>query len=54
MSMSKMAMERPRLKSKPLENNGIKPTDLKKAVDAVKQYKADMIREWKAYFGDED
>ena len=37
-----------------VENNGIKPADLKKAVDAVKQYKADMIREWKAYFGDED
>ena len=37
-----------------VENKGIKPADLKKAVDAVKQYKADMIREWKAYFGDED
>ena len=37
-----------------VENNGIKPADLKKAVDAVKLYKADMIREWKAYFGDED
>ena len=37
-----------------VENNGIKPADLKKAVDAVKQYKTDMIREWKAYFGDEN
>jgi hypothetical protein len=37
-----------------VENNGIKPADLKKAVDAVKQYKADMIREWKAYFGEEE
>lgn len=56
MSMSRMAMERPRLRltAEVVENNGIKPADLKKAVDAVKQYKADMIREWKAYFGDED
>lgn len=36
-----------------VENNGIKPADLKKAVDAVKQYKEDMIRSWKEYF-DED
>ena len=28
-----------------VENNGIKPADLKKAVDAVKQYKDDMIKE---------
>lgn len=27
-----------------VENTGIKPADLKKAVDAVKQYKADMIK----------
>ena len=27
-----------------VENNGIKPADLKKAVDAFKQYKADMIK----------
>ena len=37
-----------------IENNGIKPADLKKAVDAVKQYREEMIKEWKAYFGDED
>ena len=36
-----------------VENNGIKPADLRKAVDAVKQYKEDMIRSWKEYF-DED
>ena len=36
-----------------VENSGIKPADLKKAVDAVKQYKADMINAWKQYF-DED
>ena len=28
----------------------IKPADLKKAVDAVKQYKADMIKAWNEYF----
>lgn len=37
-----------------VENNGIKPSDLKKAVDAVKQYREEMIREWKAYFDEED
>ena len=36
-----------------VENNGIKPADLNKAVDAVKQYKADMIKAWNEYF-DED
>ena len=33
-----------------VENTGIKPADLKKAVDAVKQYKADMIKAWNEYF----
>ena len=37
-----------------VENNGIKPSDLKKAVDAVKQYREEMIREWKTYFDEED
>lgn len=36
-----------------MDNTGIKPTDLKKAVDAVKQYKTEMIHAWKEYF-DED
>ena len=36
-----------------VENSGIKPAELKKAVDAVKQYKADMIDAWRQYF-DED
>ena len=36
-----------------VENNGLKPADLKKAVDAVKQYKDDFIRAWNEYF-DED
>ena len=33
-----------------MENNGIKPTDLKKAIDIVKQYQDDIIRVWKEYF----
>lgn len=32
------------------ENNGLKPADLKKAVDAVKQYKDDFIKAWNEYF----
>ena len=35
------------------ENNGLKPTDLKKALDAVKQYKDEFIKAWNEYF-DED
>ena len=34
-------------------NTGIKPADLKKAVDAVKQYKKEMIKAWEEHF-DED
>lgn len=37
-----------------VENNGLKPADVRKAVEAVEQYREDMIREWKAYFDDED
>ncbi|MBO7544787.1 MAG: DUF4160 domain-containing protein [Bacteroidales bacterium] len=33
-----------------MENNGIKPADLKKAIDIVKQYQNDIIRVWKEYF----
>ena len=36
-----------------LENKGIKPSDLKKAIGAVKQYKAEMIQAWKEYFDEE-
>ena len=36
-----------------VENNGLKPADLKKAVDAVKQYKDECIKAWNEYF-DED
>ncbi|MBQ3984777.1 MAG: DUF4160 domain-containing protein, partial [Bacteroidales bacterium] len=33
-----------------VENSGIKPKDLKKAVDAVIQYREDFIQAWKEYF----
>lgn len=33
-----------------VENKGIKPKDLKRAVDAVKQYKEDIIKSWHEYF----
>ena len=36
-----------------VENNGLKPAELKKAVDAVKQYKDEVIKAWNEYF-DED
>lgn len=35
-----------------VENSGIKPHDLKKAVDAVAQYREDFILAWKEYFDD--
>ena len=33
-----------------IENTGIKPKDLKKAVDAVIQYHDDFIKAWNEYF----
>lgn len=33
-----------------VSNTGIKPADLKKAVEAVKQYKTEMIKAWKEHF----
>lgn len=33
-----------------VSNTGIKPADLKKAIDAVKQYKAEMTKAWKEHF----
>ena len=33
-----------------VENSGIKPKDLKKAVDAVIQYREDFIQAWKESF----
>ena len=39
--------------AKVVENTGIKPKDLNKAVDVVNQYREDFIQAWKDYF-DED
>lgn len=33
-----------------VDNNGIKPRDLKKAVDIVEEYCDDIIKAWKEYF----
>jgi len=33
-----------------LENNGLKPRDLKKAEDAVRLYREDFIKAWNEYF----
>ena len=33
-----------------LENNGLKPKDLKKAEDAVRLYREDFIKAWNEYF----
>jgi hypothetical protein len=36
-----------------IENQGVKPKDLKRAVDAVKQYKEDIIKTWNEYFDEQ-
>ena len=36
-----------------IENSGIKPSDIKKAIDLVKQYQDDIIKSWKEYFDEE-
>ncbi|MBR1782078.1 MAG: DUF4160 domain-containing protein [Bacteroidales bacterium] len=33
-----------------VENKGVKPKDLKKAIDAVVQYREDFIKSWNEYF----
>lgn len=33
-----------------IDNSGIKPKDLKKAIDAVIQYQEEFIQAWKEYF----
>ena len=33
-----------------VENSGIKPKDIKRAVEIVKQYKLDFIKAWDEYF----
>ena len=35
-----------------IENEGVKPSDLKKALEAVERYKDDIIRAWNEYFDD--
>ena len=35
-------------------NNGIKPADLRKAIDAVKQYKTEMIQAWQEHFDENE
>lgn len=36
-----------------MENSGVKPADLKKALELVKQYQKDIIESWKEYFDEE-
>ena len=36
-----------------VENLGVKPKDLKRAVDAVKQYKEEIIKTWNEYFDEQ-
>ena len=36
-----------------MENNGIKPGDLKKAIDIVRQYQEDIVKVWGEYFDTE-
>lgn len=33
-----------------IENKGLKPKDLKRAVDAVRLYREDIINSWNEYF----
>ncbi len=37
-----------------VENTGIKPADLKKAISAVVQYREELICRWDEYFNQED
>ena len=36
-----------------MENSGIKPSDLKKAIDLVRQYQDDIVKSWNEYFDEE-
>jgi len=36
-----------------IENKGLKPKDLKRAVEAVRLYKDDIIKSWNEYFDNE-
>ena len=33
-----------------LDNNGVKPKDLKKAIETVNMYKQEIIKAWNEYF----
>jgi len=39
--------------AKVLENRGIKPQDLKKAIESVILYRDEITKAWDEYFGDE-
>ena len=36
-----------------MENKGVKPADLKKAIEAVKTYRTDIKEAWTEYFDEE-
>ena len=36
-----------------MENKGVKPADLKKAIEAVKTYRTDIKEAWNEYFDEE-
>ena len=36
-----------------MENKGVKPADLKKAIEAVKTYQTDIKKAWNEYFDEE-
>ncbi|MBO4723943.1 MAG: DUF4160 domain-containing protein [Bacteroidaceae bacterium] len=36
-----------------MENKGVKPADLKKAIEAVKTYQTDIKEAWNEYFDEE-
>ena len=35
-----------------IENNGIKPKDLKRAMNIVREYREEFIEKWKAFHGE--
>ncbi|MBE6282989.1 MAG: DUF4160 domain-containing protein [Mediterranea massiliensis] len=35
-----------------IENNGIKPKDLKRAINIVREYREEFIEKWKAFHGE--
>ena len=47
--LAKIALE-PEIKL--VENNGIKPKDIKRAMSIVEQYKEEFIEKWKEFHGE--